>query len=71
MFRPGTDPTAPVNEALTIDGVTLLSADSSLPGERRGFLDDQTVAWLNTAMTGAAGHVVVAFHHPPSTLGMP
>jgi 3',5'-cyclic AMP phosphodiesterase CpdA len=71
VFRPGTDPTAPANEALTIDGVTLLSADSSLPGERRGFLDDQTVVWLDTALAGADGHAVVAFHHPPSTLGMP
>ncbi len=71
VFRPDADPTAPVNEALTLGGVTLLSVDSSLPGERRGFLDDDTIAWLTAELDRAADRVVVAFHHPPTTIGMP
>ncbi|MFT4199229.1 metallophosphoesterase [Gordonia sp. (in: high G+C Gram-positive bacteria)] len=71
VFRPDADPTAPVNEALTVGDVTLLSVDSSLPGERSGFLDDETIAWLQAQMASAAGRVVIAFHHPPVTLGMP
>lgn len=71
VFRPGTNPTAPVNEALTVGDVTLLSVDSSLPGERRGFLDEETIDWLSTELARASGRVVVAFHHPPVTLGMP
>ncbi|GAB11367.1 putative phosphodiesterase [Gordonia araii NBRC 100433] len=70
-FRPDAEPTAPVNEALTVGDVTLLSVDSSLPGERRGFLDDETIGWLDEQLAGAGDRVVVAFHHPPVTLGMP
>ncbi|GED96095.1 metallophosphoesterase [Gordonia crocea] len=71
VFRPEVEPTSPVNEALTIGDVTLLSVDSSLPGERRGFLDDETLAWLDAQLATAADRVVIAFHHPPVTLGMP
>ncbi|QKT08841.1 metallophosphoesterase [Gordonia sp. X0973] len=71
VFRPEVDPTSPVNVALTVGDVTLLAVDSSLPGERRGFLDDVTVSWLRTELDNADGKVVVAFHHPPVTLGMP
>ncbi|MFT3901386.1 MAG: metallophosphoesterase [Gordonia sp. (in: high G+C Gram-positive bacteria)] len=71
VFRPDVEPTSPVNVALTVGDVTLLAVDSSLPGERSGFLDDETILWLDHELAAAPGKVVVSFHHPPVTLGMP
>lgn len=64
--------TAPVNSSLLVDDVLLLSADSSIPGRNDGYLDDETLTWMSAQIdaVGADTRVLVAFHHPPVTIGM-
>lgn len=69
----GAPSTAPVNSSLLIDDVLLLSADSSIPGRNDGYLDDRTLAWISAEIdaVGPDTRVLIAFHHPPVTFGMP
>jgi 3',5'-cyclic-AMP phosphodiesterase len=68
----GTDPhTAPINRAHRIDGVTFLMADSSIPGQHDGLLDDVTIDWLDRELATGEGPAFVCFHHPPVTLHLP
>ena len=64
--------TAPVNSSLLVDDVLLLSVDSSIPGRNDGYLDDETLTWMSAQIdaAGADTRVLVAFHHPPVTIGM-
>ena len=68
----GGAPYAPVNSALSLDGLLLLGLDSSIPGRPDGDLSDDTLDWASAQMD-AAGEVpvLVAFHHPPAPVGMP
>lgn len=62
---------APINRAHRIRGVTFLMADSSIPRENPGRLDDETLAWLDAELARDDGPAFVCFHHPPVTLGVP
>ncbi|MFI8962934.1 metallophosphoesterase [Streptomyces sp. NPDC053493] len=66
-------PEAPVNQVVRRDGFVLALCDSSVPGKDEGFLEDETLAWLEEelARTPEDLPVLVAFHHPPTTLGIP
>ena len=62
----------PVNQVHRLDGVTVLLCDSTVPGQDGGYLDDQTIGWLDAALTAAADRpALVAMHHPPVALGVP
>jgi 3',5'-cyclic-AMP phosphodiesterase len=62
----------PVNQVHRLDGVTVLLCDSTVPGQDGGYLDDETIAWLDAALAAATGRpALVAMHHPPVTLGVP
>lgn len=67
-----TEPYAPVNSALRLDGLLLLALDSSIPGRNDGAITDETLSWAQEQIA-AAGElpVVLAFHHPPNPVGMP
>ncbi len=67
------DSVTPVNTARVINGVLFLVADSSIPGQNDGFIPDETIAWMDEQLVdaGPSTRVLVAFHHPPVTLGMP
>lgn len=67
------DSVTPVNSARVINGVLFIVADSSIPGENDGFIADETLDWMEEELVnaGPATRVLVAFHHPPVTLGMP
>ncbi|AZG46416.1 metallophosphoesterase [Gordonia insulae] len=69
----GRETSEPVNQAEVIGGVLFVVCDSSIPGENDGYLTDETLAWISATITaeGAATPVLIAFHHPPTTLGMP
>ena len=55
-----------------LDGVTVLLCDSTVPGQDGGYLDDQTIGWLDAALAAAADRpALVAMHHPPVALGVP
>src|SRR5215216_4289294 len=45
----------PVNQVHRLDGVTVLLCDSTVPGQDGGYLDDQTIGWLDAALAAAAG----------------
>ncbi|MDY6811527.1 MAG: metallophosphoesterase, partial [Actinomycetota bacterium] len=68
----GVESSAPVNRAELIDGVLFVVCDSSIPGRNDGHLSDETLRWMSEQITHAGPEVpvMVAFHHPPVTLGM-
>ncbi|MFD4527440.1 metallophosphoesterase [Streptomyces sp. NPDC058470] len=61
----------PVNQVHHAPGFTLALCDSSVPGKDHGHLDDATLVWLDQVLTEATTPVLVAFHHPPTTLNIP
>ncbi len=66
------DGTGPINRAYRAGGVLILLADSSIPGRNDGLLADETIAWLHDCLTANRDlPALVAFHHPPVTLGLP
>ncbi|QES09354.1 phosphodiesterase [Streptomyces venezuelae] len=67
--RPG----APVNQVLRGEGFVVALCDSSVPGKDEGFLEDETLEWLDGVLTGTPHEVpvLVAFHHPPVPLHTP
>ncbi|MEV8096533.1 metallophosphoesterase [Kitasatospora sp. NPDC085879] len=70
----GEEPSAgPVNRLHELPGLTVLAADSSIPGRDEGRIDEETLAWLDTTLSRARRDVpaVVAFHHPPVVLHAP
>ncbi|MFB7864989.1 metallophosphoesterase [Streptomyces sp. NPDC056069] len=66
-------PEAPVNQVLRGDGFVVALCDSSVPGKDEGFLEEETLDWLEAelARTPEGTPVLVGFHHPPTPLGIP
>ncbi|MFC6929784.1 metallophosphoesterase [Actinomadura yumaensis] len=63
---------APVNTAHRIGGAVFALCDSTVPGEDRGFLADETLAWLDAVLAAEpAAPAFVCFHHPPVPLHAP
>jgi 3',5'-cyclic AMP phosphodiesterase CpdA len=68
----GEDPDgAPINRAHRVGGMTFLMADSSIPGEDAGLLDDTTLDWLDGELAADDGPAFVCLHHPPVPLHLP
>jgi Icc protein len=63
--------TTPINRVHRINGVTFLMADSSIPGDDAGLLDDDTITWLDHELAADHGPAFVCFHHPPVPLHLP
>lgn len=68
----GGDPSdgSPVNQLHRLPGATFVLCDSSIPGQGAGYLDDDTLDWLDGALAGSPHDrpVFVGFHHPPVPL---
>jgi 3',5'-cyclic AMP phosphodiesterase CpdA len=64
---------APVNQVLRLDRCVIAACDSSVPGSVHGYLDDQTLSWLEDVLCDTPEHVpvLVALHHPPDVLHVP
>lgn len=62
--------TSPVNRLVVLPGAVFAMCDSSIPGRGDGYLDDGTLAWLDSALAGAPHDrpAFVCFHHPPVPL---
>jgi 3',5'-cyclic-AMP phosphodiesterase len=54
-----------------IDGaVRVVVADSTMPGEDSGYLDDERLEWIDAALgVDASRPVMLVLHHPPFTTG--
>ncbi len=64
--------TGPVNRAETVAGVVFALCDSSVPGHAEGWLDDDTLAWLDGTLAASTGTpAFVCCHHPPVPVGKP
>lgn len=62
----------PVNRVHEVAGALFAMCDSTVPGEDHGFLDDDTLTWLDERLAAAPRlPAFVCFHHPPVTLGVP
>jgi 3',5'-cyclic AMP phosphodiesterase CpdA len=71
---PGTG-AEPVNQRWALPGLTVALCDSSIPGRADGHLADETLAWLDAALSDPADNLdvpaIVGFHHPPVPLHVP
>ncbi|WP_189238779.1 metallophosphoesterase [Planomonospora parontospora] len=66
------DESGPVNRVLRLDGLIVALCDSSVPGRPEGFLEDETIAWLDAVLTGSPDTpALVGMHHPAAALGIP
>jgi Icc protein len=61
----------PINQVHEVAGAVFVMCDSSVPGQPQGFLDDETINWLDDVLTGSESPAFVCFHHPPVELGLP
>lgn len=63
----------PINQVHHAAGVVIALCDSSVPGKDEGFLEDETLEWLEDtlAQAPAGTPVLVGFHHPPASLHIP
>src|SRR5215211_531629 len=71
LDQPGSD--QPVNEVHRVAGAVIALCDSSIPGRNDGLLADETIAWLDAALSGAPkdAPAFIGFHHPPAILHSP
>lgn len=60
-----------LNGRLEVGELTILTLDTSVPGEAWGALPGSTLDWLEGALQDATGPVLVAMHHTPAPIGMP
>ncbi|MFD1721816.1 metallophosphoesterase [Amnibacterium endophyticum] len=57
---------APLDRVLEVDGLRLVSIDSSIPGRVEGGFEPEQLAWLREVLAEPAEHgTVLAMHHPP------
>ncbi|MBO2451098.1 metallophosphoesterase [Actinomadura barringtoniae] len=62
---------APIDQVLRAGGFVIALCDTSVPGEDYGRMEETTLAWLEDVLAGTSAPVLVGFHHPPVTLGIP
>ena len=64
LGEPGAD--APVDRVDVIDGLRVITLDTSVPGEHHGALDDAQLAWLAAELARPAlDGTILVMHHPP------
>jgi 3',5'-cyclic-AMP phosphodiesterase len=62
---------SPVLYSADLGPLRLVALDSTLPGEDRGELDSERLAWLDSELAAAGGTpTVLALHHPPLSTGI-
>ncbi|WP_431046993.1 metallophosphoesterase [Streptomyces sp. P1-3] len=74
QFLLGQPPSAaPINQVHHTAACVIALCDSSLPGKDEGFLEYETLMWLEDVLAQAPDEVpvLVGFHHPPAQLHVP
>ncbi|MFI0479855.1 metallophosphoesterase [Actinomadura sp. 9N215] len=70
LDEPPTD--GPINRMHKVGDAVFAMCDSTVPGKDHGFLDDETIDWLDRRLAAEPdAPAFVCFHHPPVTLGVP
>lgn len=69
-FREGLLPehpgAGPVDDVYDLDGLRVITVDTSVPGYHHGELDDGQLQWLADQLSTPAPHgTILAMHHPP------
>ena len=60
------DPSAPYDRVDEIDGLRIVTLDTSVPGHHHGELSDDQLAWLADTLSSPAPYgTILAMHHPP------
>src|SRR4051812_21474523 len=68
---PGAD-AEPVCYSVDLGPLRLVVADSTIPGEDPGALDDERIAWLDGVLAASPEQpTLIAMHHPPLVTGVP
>ncbi len=68
---PGTG-AEPVQYSVSLGPLRLVVLDTTRPGEDRGELDPDRLAWLDAELAAAPdAPTLIAMHHPPLTTGVP
>ena len=56
----------PVNRVVDVEGLRIVTLDTSVPGYHHGVLETSTLAWLDDVLAEPAPHgTVLAMHHAP------
>lgn len=64
--------TEPVDAVLTINGLRIITLDSSVPGYHHGDLSDDQLYWLGRELAAAAPNgTILVLHHPPLPTSFP
>ncbi|BFV56249.1 metallophosphoesterase [Kitasatospora sp. CMC57] len=63
--------TGPVNQLHVGQALAVALCDSTIPGQDDGYLDDETLGWLDKALGSVEVPTLVAFHHPPVLVQVP
>ncbi|WP_121435816.1 phosphodiesterase [Actinomadura pelletieri] len=62
----------PINQVHKVAGAVFVMCDSTVRGEDHGFLDDETIDWLDRCLSQEPeAPAFVCFHHPPVPVGIP
>lgn len=71
LFGEDADPGAPQDRVHDVDGLRVISLDTSVPGYHHGELTPAQLVWLAEELAVPAPHgTVLAMHHPPIPLPM-
>jgi len=66
------DARRPVDRVDELDGLRIVTLDTSVPGHHHGALDDEQLAWLADVLaTPAPLGTILAMHHPPVPAVLP
>ena len=72
LGEPGVDPLRPVDRVDELDGLRVVTLDSSVPGAHWGELRDSQLQWLREVLaTPAPLGTILAMHHPPVPAVLP
>ncbi|WP_430645416.1 metallophosphoesterase [Agromyces sp. GXS1127] len=56
----------PVNQVIDLEGLRIVTVDSSVPGYHHGILEAETLEWLDAVLSEPAPNgTIVALHHAP------
>ncbi|MFO7689661.1 MAG: metallophosphoesterase [Cryobacterium sp.] len=67
-----TDPTDPLDSVTTVNGLRIITLDTSVPGFHHGDLTQAQLDWLGVHLAHPAMHgTVLALHHPPLPTPVP